>query len=54
LRKYEGGWPQWDPTEKTLVRLAFGTLTGTNVAFPIEYDASCVEHEGTGSVSLDL
>lgn len=41
LRKNEGGWPQWIPAKKTLVRLAYDNLTGTNLAFPMEYDAGC-------------
>ena len=41
LRRYKGGWPQWNPAEETLIRLAFDNMTGTNLAFPQEYDATC-------------
>jgi hypothetical protein len=54
LRSYEGGLPQWDPTKKTLVRLAYNNMTGTNLAFPIEYDAACAGNEENGPVSINL
>ena len=41
LLTYEGGWPLYDPAEKSLVRLSFDNLVGTNLAFPDVYDAGC-------------
>ena len=41
LTTYGGGWPTYDPTEETLVRLAYDNLVGTNLAFPNLYDAGC-------------
>lgn len=37
----EYGWPEYDPEEKTLVRLAYGNSTGLNLGRPEEYDAGC-------------
>lgn len=42
LRTYEGGWPLYDPAKESLIRLAYHNLVGTNVAFPMLYDAGCV------------
>jgi cholinesterase len=41
LRSYRGGWPIYDPGDKTLIRLAYENRTGTNLAFPLRYDATC-------------
>jgi cholinesterase len=41
LNSYQGGWPAYNPTMSTLVRLAFGEATGTNLALPEMYDAPC-------------
>jgi cholinesterase len=43
LRSYRGGWPVYDPKDKTLIRLAYENMTGTNAAFPLLYDAACLE-----------
>jgi cholinesterase len=45
LKSYEGGWPTYDPSEKTLIRLAYGNELGdgTNLEFPWVYDAGCAE-----------
>lgn len=41
LNSYRGGWPEFDPTKETLIRLAFINNTGVNLARPIDYDAAC-------------
>lgn len=41
LLTYEDGWPMYDPTKDTLIRLALQNKTGTNVASPYIYDAYC-------------
>lgn len=41
LTNYEGGWPMYQPAEDTLVRLAYGNLTGTNLATGNKYDGAC-------------
>jgi cholinesterase len=41
LKTYQGGWPEYNPTEETLIQLAFNNQTGTNPAFPVLYDAAC-------------
>ena len=41
LMTYEGGWPLYNPAEKSLVRLAFDNLVGTNLEFPEVYDEGC-------------
>lgn len=43
LATYEGGWPLYDPAEKSLVRLAYDNRVGPNLAFPELYDAGCVD-----------
>lgn len=43
LGSYEGGWPQYDPAEETLIRLAYENSVGTNLALPELYDAQCSE-----------
>jgi cholinesterase len=42
LKTYRGGWPQYSPFEPTLIRLAYVNVTGTNVALPDIYDATCL------------
>ena len=42
LKTYRGGWPQYSPFEPTLIRLAYNNVTGTNVALPDIYDATCL------------
>lgn len=41
LKTYRGGWPQYSPFEPTLIRLAYNNVTGTNIALPEVYDATC-------------
>jgi carboxylesterase type B len=41
LKTYEGGWPLYNPAEKTLVRLGYGDAVGTNLASPMLYDSAC-------------
>ena len=36
------GWPEYDTKKDTLIRLAFGNITGPNVINPYRYDADCV------------
>ncbi len=43
LRSYRGGWPTYNPGDKTLIRLAYENKTGKNLAFPLLYDAACPE-----------
>ncbi|KAL3424171.1 carboxylesterase [Phlyctema vagabunda] len=41
LDGYEGGWPQYQPEQETLIRLGYNNITGTNLALPSLYDAGC-------------
>ncbi|PVH69198.1 carboxylesterase [Cadophora sp. DSE1049] len=41
LASYGGGWPQYEPGEDTLIRVAYDNQTGTNLANPALYDAVC-------------
>jgi cholinesterase len=41
LRNYQDGWPLYDPSEKTLIRLGYDNLTGVNLAMPSLYDRGC-------------
>lgn len=41
LTTYKGGWPVYDPVKKSLVRLGYQNGLGTNLAFPMNYDAGC-------------
>lgn len=41
LSTYGEGWPTYDPTKDTLIRLAYNNVTGTNAASPYIYDAYC-------------
>jgi cholinesterase len=36
------GWPKYDVTKDTLVRLAFDNITGPNLINPRRYDADCM------------
>ncbi|TVY24137.1 Acetylcholinesterase [Lachnellula hyalina] len=36
------GWPSYDVTKDTLIRLAYDNITGTNAVNPAMYDANCV------------
>jgi len=37
----DGGWPTYDPTKDTLIRLAWDNVTGPNLANPAMYDGWC-------------
>lgn len=41
LTTYGEGWPTWDPTKDTLVRLAFEEKSGVNLARGYQYDGWC-------------
>jgi len=41
LTTYGEGWPTWDPTKDTLVRLAFEEKSGVNLAKGYQYDGWC-------------
>jgi cholinesterase len=41
LMGYGGGWPVYEPTGQTLVRLAWDNQTGTNLALGTAYDGAC-------------
>lgn len=52
LKSYGGGWPEYNPHENTLVRLAFNNMTGTNLAMGNKYDGACPETlAATGAAS---
>lgn len=36
------GWPRFDPSKDSLVRLAYKNITGPNLINPYRYDADCV------------
>ena len=38
----DGGWPMYNASGETLIRLAFNNITGTNLALPSLYDALCI------------
>ena len=42
LTTYRGGWPLYTAFEPTMIRLAYDNVTGTNVAMPDVYDATCL------------
>jgi cholinesterase len=42
LSTYKDGWPTYDASKETLIRLAYNNITGTNLALPSLYDALCV------------
>lgn len=35
------GWPEYDPAEKSLIRLAYNNQPGADFVSPSEYDAPC-------------
>jgi len=37
----EYGWPRYDPSQDTLIRIAYDNITGTNLINPRRYDADC-------------
>lgn len=41
LLTYDDGWPIYDPSKDTLIRLGFNNVTGTNLVNPIVYDSLC-------------
>jgi len=41
LRKYGGGWPKYQPGEKTMARLAVNNKAGIDLVEPEVYDSSC-------------
>lgn len=41
LLSYGDGWPSYDPSKDTLIRLGYENKTGTNLADPHDYDAYC-------------
>ncbi|KIX05617.1 uncharacterized protein Z518_03589 [Rhinocladiella mackenziei CBS 650.93] len=43
LATYQDGWPQCSPSGPTLIRIGYDNKTGTNVAFPSVYDATCLK-----------
>jgi len=43
LSTYGDGWPVYDPSKDTLIRLAYNNVTGTNVASPWVYDEFCAD-----------
>jgi cholinesterase len=54
LNSYQGGWPKYNPTGNTLIRLAYNNVTGTNLAMPILYDGSCptkFAYNGTSNIT---
>lgn len=36
------GWPRYDPSQDTLIRIAYENITGPNLINPRRYDADCV------------
>ncbi len=40
LTIYQGGWPLYDPVKKSLIHLAYENCVGTNLVFPVLYDAN--------------
>lgn len=49
LTSYQDGWPMYDPSGETLIRLGFNNQTGTNLAMGDMYDGACA---GVVSVSV--
>lgn len=35
------GWPRYDPSQDTLIRIAYENITGPNLINPRRYDADC-------------
>jgi len=42
LLTYGEGWPTYNASGETLIRLAYNNVTGTNLALPSLYDALCI------------
>lgn len=42
LSSYGDGWPMYNASGETLIRLAYNNVTGTNLALPSLYDALCI------------
>lgn len=42
LSTYGEGWPTYNASAETLIRLAYNNVTGTNLALPSLYDALCI------------
>jgi carboxylesterase type B len=42
LSTYGDGWPMYNASGETLIRLAYNNVTGTNLALPSLYDALCI------------
>jgi cholinesterase len=42
LTTYGEGWPTYNASAETLIRLAYNNVTGTNLALPSLYDALCI------------
>ncbi|KAH8599490.1 carboxylesterase [Bisporella sp. PMI_857] len=53
LTNYEDGWPSWDPTKDTLIRLAYNNQTGTNLASGYQYDGWC-SYVNVSSIDISL
>lgn len=49
LTTYSGGWPVYEPSAPTLIRLGYNSITGTNLGLPTYYDAAC---GGSGAAPL--
>lgn len=43
LLEYADGWPLYEPTEPTLIRLAYENRIGNNLTNGNAYDAPCAE-----------
>ncbi|KAI8725704.1 Carboxylic ester hydrolase [Fusarium sp. LHS14.1] len=41
LLAYKNGWPKYEPTEETLIRLAFENQAGANLTLGNAYDGTC-------------
>ena len=41
LSSYQGGWPSYNFSGETLIRLAWDNMTGTNTVSPFVYDEFC-------------
>lgn len=48
------GWPLYDPTKETLVRLGFGNATGLDLALPMLYDAGCATAPSLLDIEISL
>lgn len=43
LAIYDGGWPSYNPAKVSLIRFVYDNLAGTNLGFPLLYDACCAD-----------